>query len=190
MIEAGLFLSIGSRPRKRIGRSRRLNLRTSEEGAPLKEHLQTGFAYSIGRWTMPGSWCECYRCRERGASIRTRTRCVPPRGKQAYGRQHASPAKRNDDECDARALVNAAGPGLARNCSKFSPAFRSFVVFVFHNLSRLLRTQERVTMQRKMEATPQPGIPKARRLGKPRSNLPEQRIVGKKKRRRSQPKGR
>jgi len=53
MIEAGLFFTIGSL-RATLRPLAPLNLRTSEEGAPLKEHITTGFAYSDCRWTMPG----------------------------------------------------------------------------------------------------------------------------------------
>ena len=46
MIEAGLFLYDWLARRNRLDRSRRLDLRTAKEGAPLKNHLTTGFAYS------------------------------------------------------------------------------------------------------------------------------------------------
>src|SRR3977135_3904217 len=45
-IGGGLFLYDGLARRNRLGRSRRLDLRMAKEGAPLKDHLTTGFAYS------------------------------------------------------------------------------------------------------------------------------------------------
>jgi glycerol-3-phosphate dehydrogenase len=112
MIEAGLFLYDWLAPRKRLGRSRRLDLRTGEEGAPLKEHITTGFAYSDCRVDDARLVAlNAVDARDRGASIRTRTRCVAASRKaslwQATLLDLRNATTRN---VTARALVNAAGP--------------------------------------------------------------------------------
>ena len=77
VIEAGLFLYDWLARRNRLGRSRRLDLRTAKEGAPLKDHLTTGFAYSDCRVDDARLVVlNAVDARERGAYIRTRTRCV------------------------------------------------------------------------------------------------------------------
>ena len=112
MIEAGLFLYDWLAPRKRLGRSRRLDLRTGEEGAPLKEYITTGFVYSDCRVDDARLVVlNAVDARECGASIRTRTRCVAASRKASLW-QATLLDLRNATTMNvtARALVNAAGP--------------------------------------------------------------------------------
>jgi glycerol-3-phosphate dehydrogenase len=115
LIEAGLFLYDWLVRRNRLGRSRRLDLRTAKEGAPLKGHLTTGFAYSDCRVDDARLVVlNAVDARERGAFIRTRTRCDSAKREQGTWRatlldMHAAAAT----IVTARALVNAAGPWAA-----------------------------------------------------------------------------
>src|SRR6202047_562875 len=115
VIEAGLFLYDWLARRNHLGRSRRLDLRTAKEGAPLKDHLTTGFAYSDCRVDDARLVVlNAVDARERGASIRTRTRCVS--AKREGGMWRATLLDMREAAATivtARALVNAAGPWAA-----------------------------------------------------------------------------
>ena len=115
VIEAGLFLYDWLARRNRLGRSRRLDLRTAKEGGPLKDHLTTGFAYSDCRVDDARLVVlNAVDARERGASIRTRTRCVS--AKREQGMWQATLLDMREAATTivtARALVNAAGPWAA-----------------------------------------------------------------------------
>jgi glycerol-3-phosphate dehydrogenase len=115
VIEAGLFLYDWLAWRNRLGGSRRLDLRTAKEGAPLKDHLTTGFAYSDCRVDDARLVVlNAVDARERGAFIRTRTRCVSAQREQ--GMWHATLLDMRAAATTivrARALVNAAGPWAA-----------------------------------------------------------------------------
>jgi glycerol-3-phosphate dehydrogenase len=111
-IEAGLLLYDWLAPRKRLGRSHRLDLRTAKEGAPLKDNITTGFAYSDCRVDDARLVVlNAIDARERGAAIRTRMRCVSAR-RQAGVWQATLLDLRSATTLTvrARALVNAAGP--------------------------------------------------------------------------------
>ncbi len=115
VIEVGLFLYDWLARRNRLGRSRRLDLRTAKEGAPLKDHLTIGFAYSDCRVDDARLVVlNAVDARERGADIRTRTRCVSAKREQGTWRatlldMHAA----TTTIVKARGLVNAAGPWAA-----------------------------------------------------------------------------
>jgi glycerol-3-phosphate dehydrogenase len=115
VIEAGLLLYDWLARRNRLGRSHRLDLRTAKEGAPLKDHLTTGFAYSDCRVDDARLVVlNAVDARERGASIRTRTRCVS--AKREGGMWRATLLDMREAAATivtARALVNAAGPWAA-----------------------------------------------------------------------------
>src|ERR1700732_5215514 len=115
VIEAGLFLYDWLAWRNRLGGSRRLDLRTAKEGAPLKDHLTTGFAYSDCRVDDARLVVlNAVDARERGAFIRTGTRCVSAQREQ--GMWHATLLDMRAAATTivtARALVNAAGPWAA-----------------------------------------------------------------------------
>jgi len=115
VIEAGLFLYDWLARRNRLGRSRRLDLRTAKEGAPLKDHLTTGFAYSDCRVDDARLVVlNAVDARERGADIRTRTRCVSAKREQGVWRATLLDMRVPATTIvTARALVNAAGPWAA-----------------------------------------------------------------------------
>ncbi|MDQ6867704.1 MAG: glycerol-3-phosphate dehydrogenase [Pseudomonadota bacterium] len=115
VIEAGLFLYDWLARRNRLGRSRRLDLRTAKEGAPLKDHLTTGFAYSDCRVDDARLVVlNAVDARERGADIRTRTRCVSAKREQGTWRATLLDMRvAATTIVTARALVNAAGPWAA-----------------------------------------------------------------------------
>ncbi|MGB6325609.1 MAG: glycerol-3-phosphate dehydrogenase [Methylocella sp.] len=115
VIEAGLFLYDWLARRNRLGRSRRLDLRTAKEGAPLKDHLTTGFAYSDCRVDDARLVVlNAVDARERGASIRTRTRCVSAKREQGMWQATLLDMRAAATTIvTARALVNAAGPWAA-----------------------------------------------------------------------------
>jgi glycerol-3-phosphate dehydrogenase len=115
VIEAGLFLYDWLARRNRLGRSHRLELRTAKEGAPLKDHLTTGFAYSDCRVDDARLVVlNAVDARERGADIRTRTRCVSAKREQGVWRATLLDMRAAATTIvTARALVNAAGPWAA-----------------------------------------------------------------------------
>jgi glycerol-3-phosphate dehydrogenase len=115
VIEAGLFLYDWLARRNRLGRSRRLDLRTAKEGAPLKDHLTTGFAYSDCRVDDARLVVlNAIDARQRGADIRTRTRCVSAKRVQGWWRTTVLDTREAATSIvTARALVNAAGPWAA-----------------------------------------------------------------------------
>jgi glycerol-3-phosphate dehydrogenase len=115
VIEAGLFLYDWLARRNRLGRSRRLDLRTAKEGAPLQDHLTTGFAYSDCRVDDARLVVlNAIDARERGASIRTRTRCVSAAREQGKWQATLLDTRAATTTIvTARAIVNAAGPWAA-----------------------------------------------------------------------------
>jgi glycerol-3-phosphate dehydrogenase len=115
LIEAGLFLYDWLAPRKSLGSSKRLDLRKAAEGAPLKEDLTLGFAYSDCRTDDARLVVlNAADARARGADIRTRTRCVS--AKRMDGLWAATLLDQRSgvkSAIAARTLVNAAGPWAA-----------------------------------------------------------------------------
>jgi glycerol-3-phosphate dehydrogenase len=111
-IQAGLLLYDWLAPRKQLDRSRRLDLRTAQEGTPLKKTLATGFAYSDCRVDDSRLVVlNAVDARERGADIRTRTRCIS--AKRESGVWNATLLDLHGATktiVTARALVNAGGP--------------------------------------------------------------------------------
>ncbi|MCI0467098.1 MAG: glycerol-3-phosphate dehydrogenase [Beijerinckiaceae bacterium] len=115
LIEVGLLLYDWLAPRKRLERSRRIDLRKSKEGAPLKDNLTIGFVYSDCRVDDARLVVlNAADARERGADIRTRTRCISAKREQGiwqatlFDLRNAVTAT-----VTARILVNAAGPWAA-----------------------------------------------------------------------------
>ena len=115
MIRLGLFLYDHIGGRSRLPRTQRLNLLRAPEGAPLRDDFPIGFAYS-------DCWVDDARlvvlnaidAKERGADIRTRTRCLSARregnGWIAELEDRSSGIR---TQVLARALVNSAGPWVA-----------------------------------------------------------------------------
>ena len=107
--------TIGSRGATAWAVRARLDLRTVKEGAPLKDHLTTGFAYSDCRVDDARLVVlNAVDARERGACIRTRTRCVSAKREQGMWRATLLDMRAAATMIViARALVDAAGPWAA-----------------------------------------------------------------------------
>jgi len=110
------FQWIGKRSRRRLPRSRRLDLRRCTEGAPLEGRFTTGFAYSDccvddSRLVVVNA----LDARERGAEIYTRTRCLSlERGPGLWHARLVDLRDGSEQEVSARVVVNAAGPWVAQ----------------------------------------------------------------------------
>jgi glycerol-3-phosphate dehydrogenase len=121
MIRAGLFLYDHLAPRRRLAASRGVDLRRHPAGCALDPRFTRGFEYSDG-------WVDDARlvllnaidARERGAVIRTRTRCESVR-REAGGWRAVLSVGDGRCEVGARALVNAAGPWAAEFLHGRSP---------------------------------------------------------------------
>ncbi|OEC33475.1 glycerol-3-phosphate dehydrogenase [Pseudomonas cuatrocienegasensis] len=112
MIRAGLFLYDHLGARKRLPASRSLRFGA---GSPLKAEIVRGFEYS-------DCWVDDARlvvlnamaAREKGAHVHSRTRCVSARRSKGLWHVHLERADGSLFSIRARALVNAAGPWVAR----------------------------------------------------------------------------
>ena len=112
MIRAGLFLYDHLGKRKKLAGSRGLRFGA---GSPLKAEISRGFEYS-------DCWVDDARlvllnamaAREQGAHVHTRTRCVSARRSKGLWHIHLERADGSLLSIRARALVNAAGPWVAR----------------------------------------------------------------------------
>ena len=112
MIRAGLFLYDHLGKRERLPASRSLRFGA---GSPLKAEISRGFEYS-------DCWVDDARlvvlnamaAREKGAHIHPRTRCVSARRSKGLWHIHLERSDGSLLSIRARALVNAAGPWVAR----------------------------------------------------------------------------
>ncbi|GIZ11229.1 glycerol-3-phosphate dehydrogenase [Pseudomonas sp. NCCP-436] len=112
MIRAGLFLYDHLGKRKRLQSSRGLRF---ADDSPLKAEMTRGFEYS-------DCWVDDARlvllnamaAREHGAHVHTRTRCVSARRSKGLWHIHLERCDGSLLSIRARALVNAAGPWVAR----------------------------------------------------------------------------
>ncbi|WP_414707806.1 glycerol-3-phosphate dehydrogenase [Pseudomonas sp. UBA6562] len=112
MIRAGLFLYDHLGKRKRLGASRSLRF---GPGYPLKTAITRGFEYA-------DCWVDDARlvalnamtAREHGADIRTRTRCLSAQRVGGLWQVELEHADGRRESIKARALVNAAGPWVAK----------------------------------------------------------------------------
>ncbi len=112
MIRAGLFLYDHLGKREKLPGSRGLKFGA---GSPLKADIARGFEYS-------DCWVDDARlvvlnamaAREHGAHIHTRTRCVSARRSKGLWHIHLERADGTLLSIRARALVNAAGPWVAK----------------------------------------------------------------------------
>ncbi|WP_263138659.1 glycerol-3-phosphate dehydrogenase [Pseudomonas sp. RIT-PI-AD] len=112
MIRAGLFLydNLGKRKQLKASRGLRFDL-----ASPLKPEIRQGFEYA-------DCWVDDARlvvlnamtAREHGAHLHTRTRCVSARRSKGLWHIHLERADGSLYSIRARALVNAAGPWVAR----------------------------------------------------------------------------
>ena len=111
MIRIGLFLYDHLARREVLPPSRGVDLRAHPAGEPLKAQYQRGFVYSDG-------WVDDARlvvlnaidARERGAQVRTRTRCISAQRDASGWTAVLESADGARQTVRARALVNAAGP--------------------------------------------------------------------------------
>ncbi len=114
MVRLGLFLYDHLGGRDTLPGTRRLDLRTAPEGAPIQDGFSTAFEYS-------DCWVEDARlvvlnaldAAERGAEILVRTEAVSARRDGALWRVTLR-GDAGEREVTARALVNAAGPWVQR----------------------------------------------------------------------------
>src|SRR3990167_1741648 len=112
MIRAGLFLYDHLGKREKLPASRSLRFGA---GSPLKAEISRGFEYS-------DCWVDDARlvvlnamaAREQGAHVHTRTRCVSARRSKGLWHMHMERVDGSLFSIRARALVNAAGPWVAR----------------------------------------------------------------------------
>ncbi|WP_313739902.1 glycerol-3-phosphate dehydrogenase [Pseudomonas sp.] len=112
MIRAGLFLYDHLGKRKRLGASRSLRF---GPGYPLKPAITRGFEYA-------DCWVDDARlvalnamtAREHGADIRTRTRCLSAQRVDGLWQVELEHGDGRRASIKARALVNAAGPWVAK----------------------------------------------------------------------------
>ncbi|MNJ10911.1 Aerobic glycerol-3-phosphate dehydrogenase [compost metagenome] len=112
MIRAGLFLYDNLGKRKQLGASRSLRF---GPGNPLKPAITRGFEYADcavddARLVVLNAMA----AREKGAHIRTRTRCVNARRIDGVWHVQLENADGSLQSIKARALVNAAGPWVAK----------------------------------------------------------------------------
>ncbi|MBS7661465.1 glycerol-3-phosphate dehydrogenase [Pseudomonas lalucatii] len=112
MIRAGLFLYDHLGKREQLPASRGLRF---GPGSPLRAEISRGFEYS-------DCWVDDARlvvlnamaAREQGAHVHTRTRCVSARRSKGLWHLHLERSDGSRYSIRARALVNAAGPWVAR----------------------------------------------------------------------------
>jgi len=112
MIHAGLFLYDHLGKRKKLPGSRGLRFGAR---SPLKAEIRRGFEYS-------DCWVDDARlvvlnamaAREHGAQVQTRTRCIAASRHQDHWHLQLERADGSSFSIRARALVNAAGPWVAR----------------------------------------------------------------------------
>jgi glycerol-3-phosphate dehydrogenase len=115
MISIGLFLYDHLARRSRLGSSRRLDLRMTQEGMPLKREITKGFSYFDG-------WIDDSRlvilnamdAAARGATILPRWACQKIQRQQGCFVAQLSEPDGQRMSVTARAVVNAAGPWAGR----------------------------------------------------------------------------
>jgi glycerol-3-phosphate dehydrogenase len=113
LLRLGLLIYDALGGRKRLPRSRAIDLTRSVAGKPLKPAFSTGFEYS-------DCWVEDSRlvvlnamdAKERGASINPRTKCVSAKRKDGLWHVVTVGPNGKRQTIEARALVNAAGPWI------------------------------------------------------------------------------
>ncbi len=113
LIRAGLFLYDHLGTRRILSRSETLDLHHHPCGVPLKRRHVAGFEYSDCRVDDSRLVIlNAVDAAERGATVRTRTRCV--RAERGEEWRLVLNARGRRDVVTARALVNAAGPWVAQ----------------------------------------------------------------------------
>ncbi|MFT9216077.1 MAG: glycerol-3-phosphate dehydrogenase [Acetobacter malorum] len=120
MLKAGLFLYDHLASNMTLPKSRAVDFRTHSSGRPLKPEYTKGFVYSDG-WVQDSRLVvlNALDAAERGAEIRTRTRLI--KADRVNGVWEAVLEDRitgTTSTVRARALVNAAGPWVAKLLSE------------------------------------------------------------------------
>jgi glycerol-3-phosphate dehydrogenase len=122
MIRAGLFLYDHLARRRFLPDSEAVDLRRHAAGEPLEKRFRKAFIYS-------DAWVDDARlvvltamdARERGARVMTRTTCIGLEREADHWLATLEPAGRQRFSLRARAVVNAAGPWVAKLLDEASP---------------------------------------------------------------------
>lgn len=116
MLKAGLFLYDHLASNMTLPKSRAIDFRTHSAGQPLKSDYTKGFVYSDG-WVQDSRLVvlNTMDAAERGADVRTRTRLInATRQNGLWQAELEDRVTGQKTTVQARALVNAAGPWVAR----------------------------------------------------------------------------
>ncbi|MFT9068681.1 MAG: glycerol-3-phosphate dehydrogenase [Acetobacter orientalis] len=116
MLKAGLFLYDHLASNMTLPKSRAIDFRTHSAGQPLKSDYTKGFVYSDG-WVQDSRLVvlNTMDAAERGADVRTRTRLInATRQNGLWQAELEDRITGQTTTVQARALVNAAGPWVAR----------------------------------------------------------------------------
>ncbi|MFT9458114.1 MAG: glycerol-3-phosphate dehydrogenase [Acetobacter orientalis] len=116
MLKAGLFLYDHLASHMTLPKSRAIDFRTHSAGQPLKSDYTKGFVYSDG-WVQDSRLVvlNAMDAAERGADVRTRTRLInATRQNGLWQAELEDRVTGQTTTVQARALVNAAGPWVAR----------------------------------------------------------------------------
>ncbi|OUJ03852.1 glycerol-3-phosphate dehydrogenase [Acetobacter orientalis] len=116
MLKAGLFLYDHLASNMTLPKSRAIDFRTHSAGQPLKSDYTKGFVYSDG-WVQDSRLVvlNAMDAAERGADVRTRTRLInATRQNGLWQAELEDRVTGQTTTAQARALVNAAGPWVAR----------------------------------------------------------------------------
>lgn len=116
MLKAGLFLYDHLASNMTLPKSRAIDFRTHSAGQPLKSDYTKGFVYSDG-WVQDSRLVvlNAIDAAERGADVRTRTRLInATRQNGLWQAELEDRVTGHTTTVQARALVNAAGPWVAR----------------------------------------------------------------------------
>ena len=115
MIRIGLFLYDHLGGRKRLPASRRVALEGTPYGSPLQPWVKAAFSYADCRVDDSRMVVlNAIDARERGADIRTRTRCVgAERGREGWSVRIEDRRSGRQQTIETRVLVNAAGPWVS-----------------------------------------------------------------------------
>ncbi len=119
LIRLGLFLYDHLGGRKLLPATRSLNLRQDIAGTALKEAYTRAFEYS-DCWVQDSRLVvlNALDAREKGADLRTRTRCTKARREDGLWVLSIEDENGNCETIRARALVNAAGPWVTEFLTK------------------------------------------------------------------------
>ncbi|NHO33064.1 glycerol-3-phosphate dehydrogenase [Acetobacter sp. LMG 1636] len=116
MLKLGLFLYDHLAPKMKLPKSRTLDLRTHSAGKPLQDRYKKGFVYSDG-WVQDSRLVvlNAMDASARGADIRTRQRLISARRVDGVWEAEIEDMRHGGTTTlRAKALVNAAGPWVAR----------------------------------------------------------------------------